>query len=337
MQFIDTINVKGTDYQFQATYDAQGNEIASTYATLEAVEGIVSDAIADLVDSAPDTLNTLQELANALGGDENFSATITGEIGKKANSSDVYTKSEIDGLKQSIDADIRVNFDTLSGLLVKKADESALLSKADIAVVNSLSDDIKTKANISDVYSKAAADTTFALRTSIPTIPTEISTFNNDAGYLVSDDITDLAKSADVNSALEGKVDKIDGYSLLSDENLYKIAALPNVDQYNYKMNELNVAISNMSTNINQALQENDDQDLLIQANTTALENKIDKAEGMGLSSNDYTTEDKELLQDLKGRVEALESATAVLEQKSPPTSLAASMEAKISRSVRFG
>jgi hypothetical protein len=103
MQFIDTINVKGTDYQFQATYDAQGKEIAATYATLDAVNDIVSNAIADLVDSAPDTLNTLQELANALGGDENFSATITEEIGKKVNSSDVYTKSEIDGIKGGLD------------------------------------------------------------------------------------------------------------------------------------------------------------------------------------------------------------------------------------------
>ena len=39
--------------------------------------------IAHLVDSAPSTLNTLNELALALGNDKNFSTTITYSIGTK--------------------------------------------------------------------------------------------------------------------------------------------------------------------------------------------------------------------------------------------------------------
>jgi hypothetical protein len=38
-----------------------------------------------LVDSAPDTLNTLNELAAALGDDANFATTVATNLGKKAD------------------------------------------------------------------------------------------------------------------------------------------------------------------------------------------------------------------------------------------------------------
>ena len=62
------------------------------YVTLTEVESKVSE----LVDSAPDTLNTLNELAAALNDDANFATTVTNQIATKANSSDVYTKTESD-------------------------------------------------------------------------------------------------------------------------------------------------------------------------------------------------------------------------------------------------
>lgn len=43
----------------------------------------VRDAIAELVGSSPETLNTLAELAEALGNDPNFATTITGELAQK--------------------------------------------------------------------------------------------------------------------------------------------------------------------------------------------------------------------------------------------------------------
>ena len=55
----------------------------------------VDDAIAAIVDSSPTALNTLNELAAALGDDENFATTVTNSLALKANSADVYTKSEV--------------------------------------------------------------------------------------------------------------------------------------------------------------------------------------------------------------------------------------------------
>ena len=52
--------------------------IIDTYSKTE-----VNQQIANLVDSAPTTLNTLNELALALGNDKNFSTTVTAFIGTK--------------------------------------------------------------------------------------------------------------------------------------------------------------------------------------------------------------------------------------------------------------
>lgn len=52
--------------------------------------------IQDVIGAAPETLDTLHEIAAALGDDPNFAATMTTELGKKANSVDVYTKTAAD-------------------------------------------------------------------------------------------------------------------------------------------------------------------------------------------------------------------------------------------------
>lgn len=48
-----------------------------------ATESYVNIAVANVIDSAPGALNTLNELAAALGDDANFSTTVTNELGKK--------------------------------------------------------------------------------------------------------------------------------------------------------------------------------------------------------------------------------------------------------------
>ena len=51
----------------------------------------VEQAISNLVDSAPEALDTLNELAEALGDNPNFATSVAEEIGKKANSADLST------------------------------------------------------------------------------------------------------------------------------------------------------------------------------------------------------------------------------------------------------
>lgn len=58
-----------------------------TNSTQIATTAYVRTAIADLVDTAPGTLDTLNEIAAALGDDPNFAATITNELAGKASTS----------------------------------------------------------------------------------------------------------------------------------------------------------------------------------------------------------------------------------------------------------
>lgn len=49
----------------------------------------VQNAVSGLVGAAPETLDTLNELATALGNDPNFATTVSNQIGKKANQTDL--------------------------------------------------------------------------------------------------------------------------------------------------------------------------------------------------------------------------------------------------------
>lgn len=53
----------------------------------EAVSEAVSTASTSIVNTAPEALDTIQELADALGNDENFSTTITNSLATKADAS----------------------------------------------------------------------------------------------------------------------------------------------------------------------------------------------------------------------------------------------------------
>lgn len=56
-----------------------------------ATETYVNTKLASLVNSAPETLNTLDELAAALGDDENFATTVTNQIASKLDASELPT------------------------------------------------------------------------------------------------------------------------------------------------------------------------------------------------------------------------------------------------------
>ena len=65
----------------------------------------VAESIVALVNSAPETLNTLNELATALGNDPNFATTVTNALAQKLNekeATDTFaTKTEVSNLQDS--------------------------------------------------------------------------------------------------------------------------------------------------------------------------------------------------------------------------------------------
>ena len=71
----------------------QGNALTNLVALF-----LTKDEAHDIVGIAPDTLDTLAEIAQAIGNDANFFITINNQLALKANLADVYSKSYIDTL-----------------------------------------------------------------------------------------------------------------------------------------------------------------------------------------------------------------------------------------------
>lgn len=65
-----------------STLDELKNYIVDGYATEESVTQEVNTAIANLIGTAPESLDTLQELAEALNNDDDFAATVTNKLGE---------------------------------------------------------------------------------------------------------------------------------------------------------------------------------------------------------------------------------------------------------------
>lgn len=120
-------------------------------------------------------------------------------------------------------------------------------------------------------------------------VDTKISDVVNSAPETL-DTLNELAKalgndenfSTTVATQIGTKVDKVEGKSLI--ENT-EIERLKNVD--NYDDTELRDLIEDVKTEIDTEI-------------STSLEEKVDKVEGMGLSQNSYTTEEKEKLSNLE-------------------------------------
>ena len=118
---------------------------AGTNTTQVATTAFVGSAVAALIDAAPETLNTLNELAAAISDDANFATTLTTSVGTKVSKAG----------------------DTMTGLLVLSADPSANLGaatkqyvdQAETDAISTASSDATSKANAAQSAATTAAAT----------------------------------------------------------------------------------------------------------------------------------------------------------------------------------
>ena len=75
-----------------------GTSALVPYSTTVQMNGAIATGLAGLVASSPSTLDTLAELAEALGDDPNFATTTATAIGLRALQSTTYTISQADTL-----------------------------------------------------------------------------------------------------------------------------------------------------------------------------------------------------------------------------------------------
>lgn len=113
-----------------------------------ATETYVNNAVSGIVDSAPETLNTLNELAQALGDDPNFATTIANQIGQKADASVLNNYA----LKTEIPTDYITESElNAKGYLTEhqdisgKADKSELHNHDNKTVLDTITNDMITK------------------------------------------------------------------------------------------------------------------------------------------------------------------------------------------------
>ena len=90
----------GTPNAPTASYDNSSNQIATT--------GFVQGRISSIINSAPAALDTLNELAAALGNDANYAATVTNSLSQKANTTDVNTALALKATISSVDASLNL-------------------------------------------------------------------------------------------------------------------------------------------------------------------------------------------------------------------------------------
>jgi hypothetical protein len=147
----------------------------------------VSQAIADLVATAPSTLNTLNELATALGNDANFSTTMTNNLAGKAGLAAANTYSQIQtfnntavfnsGVSGLTKSDVGLaNVANLAGidLPISSATQTALDLKSNITYVDT---GLGLKSDITYV------DTALALKSDITYVDTGLATKVNTSTF----------------------------------------------------------------------------------------------------------------------------------------------------------
>lgn len=88
----DNDNIKAKSLVVSGTSVAPTAPTGDSSKTIANTE-FVQNTVSGLVGAAPETLDTLNELATELGNDPNFATTIANQIGKKANQSDLVAVS----------------------------------------------------------------------------------------------------------------------------------------------------------------------------------------------------------------------------------------------------
>ena len=103
------LNLNGNVLLNGANIEQSLNSKANQSTTYTKTE--VDTKFTDIINSAPDALNTLSELANALANDSNYSSTIANQLATKAPQATTYTKGEVDAasaLKANVSSSITV-------------------------------------------------------------------------------------------------------------------------------------------------------------------------------------------------------------------------------------
>lgn len=163
-----------------ATFDGEDIDLSNYYnkSEIDNMEQVVASNINDLnsrISAKPDasdvyTKSEIEQMEQVVAASLNDLNT---RLGTKANTSDVYTKSEVD---QAIDEAIAGGVADLTNYYTKSESDAKYATQT---VVNE-----EIAARITAIREVNTTLESKADKSEIPTVPTNVSAFTNDAGYL---------------------------------------------------------------------------------------------------------------------------------------------------------
>lgn len=170
-----------------------------------ATETYVNTKVAGIVNSAPETLDTLNELAAALGNDPNFATTVATQIGTKVDkvngkglSTNDYTTKEKNKLAGIEDGANKTTVDS--------AFSSTSTNPVQNKVINAA---LNSKVSVESGKGLSTNDYTTAEKTKLSGIAAGATKVTVDSA--LSSTSTNPVQNKVVNSALSGKLDKSGG------------------------------------------------------------------------------------------------------------------------------
>lgn len=134
----------------------------------------IQTAISNLVDTAPDLLNTLDELAAALGDDPNFATTVANNIAQSLTTAKEYTNTKISEEESARDTAISgaisnlkgaatTNYDTLAKLETRIKEETTNRTSAINSLIGGATENYNTLKELEDAIKAEVTNRTEAI------------------------------------------------------------------------------------------------------------------------------------------------------------------------------
>ena len=213
---ISTASADATTKAAAAQASASADATSKADAAETDAKAYADQVVAATVDASPAALNTLNELAAALGDDANFSATVTASIATKANqtaldaetsarsAADTVLQSNIDGeetARLAGDASLQSAIATITS--TQSGDQINLQTQVTAEVARALSAEAVNAANISsEIAARTVADTA---------LESDIIGLQNQVGTIIGGSPTSLDTLVELVGAFESADSDLSG------------------------------------------------------------------------------------------------------------------------------
>lgn len=221
---IDATGKLSVDGDFQTLYNSTGQNTDGSMtqkATTDALGGKADKS--ELPTKVSELTNDSGYITKNVSDLTNYTTTsdLTTQLGTKANTS--YVNTELAKKADKTDLDDYTKTEDLATVATSGlySDLTGTPTLADVATSGSYTD-LSNTPNLAAVATSGSYND-LSNKPTIPTVPTNVSAFNNDAGYLVENDVATLrttvsGHTTSIGNLQDSKVDKVEGKGLSTND-----------------------------------------------------------------------------------------------------------------------